>query len=132
MRNEKVLIRILRGLVDLLSEEVDRNPEFAARLEAVLQPLPKRVSAPGKRQSTKPSELPDIHAEYNRRDEIDFKLWLREQPMPVLRALIRKHDFDPARRTTKWRDVEKLASFIVESLRARLARGSSFLGRGNT
>lgn len=130
MRNEKALIRMLRDLVDLLSEEANRNPDFAARLETVLQPLPGRVSTQGKRRSGKPSELPDIHTEWNRRDEIDFKHWLRDQPMPVLRALIRQHDFDPAHRTSKWKDAEKLAGHIAESLRARLARGSSFLDRG--
>lgn len=131
MRNEKALISLMRGLVELLSEEANRNPVFAARLDAVLQALPSRAGKRSNQRSSVPSELPDIHAEWNRRDEIDFKMWLCDQPTAVLRALIRKHDFDPARRTSKWKDVEKLAGFIAEGLRARMARGSSFLGRGS-
>lgn len=36
-------------------------------------------------------------------------LWLRDQSIPTIHAVIRVEDFDPTRRTTKWKDVEKLA-----------------------
>lgn len=130
MRNEKALIKLLRGLVDLLADEAARNPDFAARLDDVLTGLPKESAKPAKQRATLPAELPDIHAEWNQRNETDFRLWLRDQPMSVLRALVRTHDFDPTRRTTKWKEAEKLADFIADGLKARLARGSSFLGRG--
>ena len=55
--------------------------------------------------------------------------WLRDEPIQALRALIRKHDLDPARRTSKWKEAEKLSEFIADNLRSRLARGASFLGR---
>ena len=55
---------------------------------------------------------------------------LTGQPVNVLRALIRTHDLDSTRRTVKWKEGEKLAAFIAEGMRARLARGSSFIGRG--
>ena len=130
MRNEKALIKLLRGLVDLLADEAARNPDFAARLDDVLTGLTKESAKPAKQPATPPAELPDIHAEWNQRSETDFRLWLRDQPMSVLRALVRTHDFDPTRRTTKWKEAEKFADFIADGLKARLARGSSFLGRG--
>lgn len=130
MRNEKALIKLLRGLVDLLADEAARNPDFAARLDDVMTDLPKGLAKPAKQRSTPPAEVPDIHAEWNQRSETDFRLWLRDQPMSVLRALVRTHDFDPTRRTTKWKEAEKFADFIADGLKARLARGSSFLGRG--
>ncbi len=132
MRNEKALIKLLRGLVDLLADEAGRNPDFAARLDDVLTGLPAGSAKPTKQRATPPAELPDIHAEWNQRSETEFRLWLRDQPIPVLRALVRTHDFDPTRRTTKWKETEKLADFIADGLKARLARGSSFLGRGTT
>ncbi|MDA8390217.1 MAG: hypothetical protein M0Z76_05750 [Gammaproteobacteria bacterium] len=132
MRNEKALINLLRGLVDLLADEAGRNPDFAARLDDVLASLPAGSAKLPKQRATPPAELPDIHAEWNQRSETDFRLWLRDQPMPVLRALVRTHDFDPTRRTTKWKEAEKLADFIADGLKARRARGSSFLGRGTT
>jgi hypothetical protein len=44
---------------------------------------------------------------------------------------IRENDFDPERRTTKWTETEKLATFIVDNLRARMALGSAFMGGAN-
>lgn len=86
---------------------------------------------PARQRPTPPAELPDVHAECNPRSESDFQLWLRDQPIPVLRALVRIRDFDPTRRTAKGKEAEKLADFIADGLKARLARGSSFLGRGD-
>jgi hypothetical protein len=117
-------------LVDILADEATRNPGFAERLDDVLTGLPKEAAKSGKQRVTLPTELPDIHAEWNQRNETDFRLWLRDQPMSVLRALVRTHDFDATRRTTRWKEAEKLADFIVDGLKSRLARGSSFLGRG--
>ena len=127
MRNEKALIKLLRGLVDLLADEAARNPDFAARLDDVMTDLPKGLAKPAKQRSTPPAEVPDIHAEWNQRSETDFRLWLRDQPVPTIRALIRAQDLDPARRTSKWKDAEKLADFVAEGLRARLSRGSAFI-----
>jgi hypothetical protein len=126
MRKEKVLINLLRGLVDLLGEEAARNAEFAARLESLLAPLPGKV--PTKQATPKQiSNLPDIYTERNERGSSEFRMWLSDQPIGILRALIRHHDFDATRRTSKWRDAGKLSQFIADQLESRLARGSSFL-----
>jgi hypothetical protein len=131
MRKEKTLIGLLRGLVDLLAEESARNPEFASKVDTLLSELPERKAVPKKSaKTTSPEHLPDIHAEWNVRGETDFRLWLKDQPIPVLRALIRSEDLDSTRRTAKWKEAEKLAAFIADSLRARQSRGSAFLGRG--
>lgn len=131
MRKEKALIALLRGMVELIAEESTRNPEFAARLESLLADLPER-KAPSKRPAPARGMegLPDIHAEWSARGETDFRLWLRDQPIPVLRAVIRAQDLDSARRTAKWKEAEKLAEFIADNLRARLSRGSAFTRRG--
>ena len=130
MRKEKALIGLLRGLVELLTEESSRNPEFASKLDSLLSQLPERKVASKKSTVTSQLEhLPDIHAEWNARGETDFRLWLRDLPIPVLRAVIRSEDLDATRRTTKWKEAEKLAEFIADSLRARQSRGSAFIGR---
>jgi hypothetical protein len=131
MRKEKALIRLLRGLVDLITDEVGRNPDFAARMDNVLASLPAEPSKPAKQRAAPSAELPDVHAEWNQRGEADLRLWLRDQPVAILRALIRTHGFDPTRRTARWKEPEKLAEFIADGLKARLARGASFLGRGD-
>jgi hypothetical protein len=128
MRKEKTLIGLLRGLVNLLAEESARNPEFAGRVDALLSDLPERKGKHTKsEQPASPEQLPDIHAEWNARGDAEFRLWLRDQPTSVLRAVIRAQDLDPTRRTIKWREPEKLADFIADGLSARLSRGSAFI-----
>ncbi|MEJ1958995.1 MAG: hypothetical protein WDM70_05670 [Nitrosomonadales bacterium] len=131
MRKEKALIGLLHSLVDLLTEESARNPEFSSKLDTLLSELPeKKKTAKKTTKSNPPEHLPDIHAEWRARGETDFRLWLRDQPVPVLRALVRAEDLDATRRTVKWKEAEKLADFISDSLRARQSRGSAFFGRG--
>lgn len=130
MRKEKTLIGLLRGLVNLLAEESSHNKEFALKLETLLGELPEKKSKPKKVASKPPIDhVPDIHAEWKIRAETDFRLWLRDQPIPVLREIIRSEDFDATRRTVKWKEAEKLAEFIADRLRDRQSRGSAFIGR---
>ena len=127
MRKEKALISMLRGLVDLISDEAASNPEFSSRLELLLSPLPKRKTPQRKRPVRLGLDLPDIYREFNSRGQAEFALWLRDQPIDLLRAVIRMHDLDATRRTSKWKDSDKLSHFITEQIRARMARGSGFL-----
>jgi hypothetical protein len=132
MRNEKALIKMLRSLLDLLAQEAARNPAFAESLDKVLQDLPAKRGRGSGAARRSPVVLPDVHGEWAKRGEDEFRLWLRDQPLDVLRLIIRVQDFDPTRRTSKWKEGQKLADFIVERLRARLAKGSSFLARGES
>lgn len=129
MRKEKALIGMLKGLVELLTQEATRNPEFSKQLDLLLSDLPESKGAA--KRTLKPSviNLPDVHAELNLRGDTEFRFWLRDQPVDTLRAIIRKEDLDAVHRTTRWKDAEKLANFIADNLRARQARGSSFIGR---
>ena len=121
---------MLRGLVKLIADESAQNKEFADKLEILLSELPEKKNKPKKtKQKLSREKLPDIYAELNTRGDTEFRLWLRNQPVPVLRALIRAEDFDATRRTTKWKESEKLAEYIADKLRERQARGSAFLGR---
>lgn len=134
MRHQKPLIALLKGLVDLLADEAERNPAFGERLEAVLAALPapaaKPARAPRKSAAAAKPEapLPDIHAECRSRGEPDFRLWLREQPVPTLKAIIKAQGFDATGKCARWRDAEKLANLIADGLAIRLQTGSHFLG----
>ena len=134
MRSQEALTRLLRGLVDLLAEESARNPEFAQRLDDLLSVLPaSKGNAAPKAQAKAPKRpAPDVHAEWQARGEAGVRVWLREQPVSDLRSIIQSQDLDPTRRTAKWREAEKLAGHIVDGLRARMARGSSFMTTGRT
>jgi hypothetical protein len=129
MRNEKALIHLLRGLVTVISDEVKQNLQFAEKIEALLSDLPS--SAEKAKPTPKPKKdvaLPDIHAEWTTRGEDEFRLWLRDQPIEVLRGVISAQDFDATRRTAKWKDHEKLAHFIADAHKSRIQRGSAFMG----
>ena len=132
MRKEKSLTRLLRGLVDLLAEEAERNPEFAERLDQLLAPIPHKGRSKGRgvRKAAVEPEVPDIYRERELRGEEEFQFWLRDLPVPLLRAIIRKHDLDSARRTARWKEAEKLGAYIAERLQGRLERGSGFLRGG--
>ena len=131
MHKEKPLIALLRGIVELLADESARNPDFAIRIEALLSTLPdgKKVLPTKSERLQFLGSLPDVYAEWTARGEAEFRLWLRDQPVAELRGVIRREDLDPTRRTTKWKEAEKLAEFIADGLSARSLRGSAFIGR---
>lgn len=132
MRKEKQLIEMLRRLVTLLAEESARNPDFALKVDALLSVLPdKKKPSVRLKKSEKPLAL-DVYAEWSNRGEAEFRLWIRHQPIPALRAVISSEDFDPTRRTAKWKEAEKLAEFISDGIAARLSRGSAFMSRSPT
>ena len=44
-----------------------------------------------------------------------------------LHNLIRRHGMDTARRTTKWKDAERLKELIMDRAKARATQGDVFL-----
>lgn len=131
MRKEKELVVLLRSMVELLVDEADRNPDFARRLESILSPLPSKGRTTNRKFAKGSSDpLPDLYVEISTRGEVEFAAWLQELPIAILRDLVRLNDFDPVGRTSKWKESEKLSSFIVDSLRARMTRGSAFMSKG--
>lgn len=126
MREEKLLIRILRDLANLIADEASRNSEFACRLEAVLQAVPGRQTKKKNAKVIPDEELPDLFAEARTKSREDYEHWLAEFEIPVLKALVRKHDLDSSKRTRKWRESEKFAKLIADQIRSRVQRGSAF------
>jgi hypothetical protein len=133
MRKQEGVIKLLRRLIDVIADEARHSPEFADRLQAILAPS-EQMKPTKPIRSRRPSEndkltelTPDLYAERNARTEIDFRLWLRDQSVAILRAFIRKHDLDATRRTAKWKDTEKLGTYIADQLSTRSTRGSSFM-----
>jgi hypothetical protein len=129
MRKQEAVIKLLRRVVDVIAEEAKNNPEFAKKLEAVLI-APPSVRARKGDEIEEPVELPDIYSERLVRGDREFRMWLRDQPVEVLRGLIRRHDLDAARRTSKWKEAEKLSDYIADQLQSRTTRGASFMRGG--
>lgn len=128
MRKEKVITKLLQKLARLVGEEAERNPEFAEKLGELLDELPQTKQRTKKKSKRVPkSPVPNIYDEWNKRDEADFRLWLCNLQLETLRAIISSNDFDPARRSSRWKDTEKLSTFITDQLLSRMSRGSSFM-----
>src|ERR1041385_2325963 len=109
MREEKTLIRLFRGLVELVAKEAARNAEFAKELDSVLTDMPARRASSRKKEIVSPENLPDLFAAIKNRSETEFELWLLTFDTQTLRTLIRRHDLDASRRSQKWKEPEKLA-----------------------
>ena len=119
-------------LARAVADEYDRNPSFAHRLDAILKELPEsqrdsRSGRSGPKNTSSNVPVPDIYREFSSLGESEFRLWIQRLSLPVLREIIRSHDIDATRRTTKWHDSEKLGNFITDQLSARSSRGSAFL-----
>lgn len=129
MRKEKELISILNRLVKVIAEEADINSQFAEKLYGLLASRNLKETRPKIVHQALGYPLPDIYSEIKIRGEIGFRLWLKDQSIITLRALIRKEDIDPSRRTSKWKDTEKLSQFIADAILLRQTKGSAFIGR---
>ncbi|BCQ27927.1 hypothetical protein NK8_61160 (plasmid) [Caballeronia sp. NK8] len=124
------MIAQLEGLVALIKDEAARNPGFAEKLNALFQPVePIAAARPKVPAKRKDIDVPDVHVEFDARGDEGFREWLHAQPADTLKAIIRHEGFDPARRAAKWKDERKLVTFIADALRARMSRGSAFIGR---
>jgi len=131
MRKEKVITKLLQRFIRLVGEEVERNPEFAGRLGDLLEEIPQTKKVRKKKtQQAKKVQALNIYDERNKRSEDDFKLWLHALDLNTLYAIIKRNEFDPSRRTFRWKDPEKLSTFIIDKLNSRMNRGASFMKHG--
>ncbi len=128
MQTAKKLERVLRELVALLEDEAGRNPEFAARLEAIVGPLPERVKRAPKCKGPEIVDVPDVLAEFQARGEQEFRFWLRDFDKATLKAIVKRNGFDAARISHRWIEPDKFINLICEQVKSRLERGSAFLG----
>ena len=129
MSNSKTLVGILRGLAQLVEEEAEKSPDFAARLDAVLAPVRSRSQLTIREGKVRPriSNIPDVLTALEEKGEDEFKFWLRNYDISVLKSIIKANGFDVSRTSQKWKDPDKLQKLILEQASARLRRGSGFL-----
>lgn len=127
MRKEKLIIQILRNLATLVADEADTNPQFAERLEGILAEVPSNKKPEKPQKPIAVEELPDPFVEAKARTPDEFELWLRDLDIPILKALIRRHDLDSSKKWQKWREREKFAKLIADQIQARMQRGAAFM-----
>lgn len=127
MRKDQILTRILRELAHLVAEEAEANESFATKLDIIIGDLGAKKKRTLKAQRVSDHELPDVFAAALSKTDEELEMWLGTLDLPVLKAIVRKHEFDASKRTQRWREPQKFAQFITSQLRSRLRRGASFL-----
>jgi hypothetical protein len=121
----KKLRAFLRRLADLIADEAERNPDFAAQLQEVVAPAVKvRDGQPRKSQAQLPAEHP--FEVYRARGEEGLKSWLESLDITALKAVVRQHRLDPSRLSDKWKTKERFVTLILERVPARLKQGDVF------
>ena len=126
MQPTQKLTSVLRDFLAIVDDEANRNPEFAAKLEAIMAQLPSRPTRPPR--LPKPAVVvPDVFAELQAKGELEFGFWVRSLDIPTLKAVIKKNGFDPAKAAQRWADPDKFVGLVIEQTLARVKRGSSFL-----
>jgi hypothetical protein len=130
MQPTQKLTNALRALLALVEEECSRNPDFARRLEAIVTDLP-AVSGGKRPKRSKPAKsagpLPDVTAAYELKGENEFRFWLREFDLPMLKSIVKANGFDPGKNSQRWTETDKFVALIADQTAARLRRGSAFL-----
>ncbi len=126
MQPTKKLTPILRDFLALVDDEATRNPEFAAKLEAIMAELPARPVRPPRLPKSAVS-IPDVFAVLQEKGEVEFGFWVRTLDIPTLKAVIRSNGFDLAKTSQRWTDPDKFAKLVVDQTMARMKRGSAFL-----
>ena len=72
-------------------------------------------------------ELPDPIQVYYTEGETGLLNSLEKCSVDELKTIIRKHRLDTAKKSTKWKDREKLTTLIVQKAMARANKGNVFL-----
>ena len=125
MQRAKILTKWLKGMAELVAEEAERNPAFAEKLDGLMATLP-AVKTKGQKKGDV-RDAPDIYAEHQRRGEEEFRFWLKGLDLASLKLIVKANGFDVTKTSRRWTEPEKFANLIVEQMRARLKRGSSFI-----
>jgi len=124
MQRTQTLTKLLKQLADLVADEAESNSVFAAKLEAILAPLPQKSAARSKEKAT---PAPDVFAEFEAKGSEEFAFWLRALDLATLKAIVKMNGFDPSKITHRWKETDKFVPLIAEQVAARLKRGSAFL-----
>ncbi len=130
------LRKVLQDLLRVVLEEVDRNPEFGQRLEAVLK-LSEAAGQPvssstrweysdvkrGNRRT--PAVLDPI--DLARQGEETLRQRLVELSLEQLKDVVADYGMDPGKLVMKWRAADRIVDRIVEVSLARARKGEAFM-----
>ena len=115
----------LRALFRVILDEVQTNPDFAARIRSVLRPAG-TSPIPRKPHRRAPAVLDPfaIYAE----DDGQLKAKLHELNVEQLKDIVAEHGMDSSQLSRKWKSADRLVDLIVRMVEARAHKGDAFRG----
>lgn len=126
----KQIRKALRQITDVLADEAERNPHFAAELANAIG-ISSKEGKDTRKKNSKSSVVEtsfDPFEVYLSRGIDGLREGLLSLDIEQLRNIIRKNRFDSSRASSKWKDENKdrFISLISDAVEARTKQGEAF------
>jgi hypothetical protein len=123
----------LTAIVDIITDEAGRNPEFRTRLERVLgkthfdaRPVTKIITGEEKRKGGRRAAAVLNPIDLARHGEADLRSRLAELDLERLLDIVAQFGMDPGKLVMKWKDRDRVIDRIVEIALTRATKGEAF------
>lgn len=113
----------LKRLMEAIVEEIDRNPDFADRIHAILQGA--KPSSPPRSNRRAPGVLDPFNI--LKEGEEVLRERLGRLTVEELKDIVAEHRMDPSKLVMKWRDEGRIVDHIVTTSMTRAKKGDAFL-----
>ncbi len=126
----KQIRKVFRQITDVLADEAERNPHFAAELANAIG-IASKEDKNTRKKNSKSSVLEtsfDLFEVYLSQGIDGLREGLLSLDTEQLRSIIRKNRFDPSRASSKWKEENKdrFVSLISDAVEARTKQGETF------
>jgi len=127
------LKKALRDAVKVILEEVERNPEFAERLEAALglarprKAVRRKASGDGTRRGNRRAPAVFDPVALAREGEDVLRARLGELSVEQLKDIVADYGMDAAKLVMKWKSPDRIIDRIVDVSIGRAKKGDAFL-----
>lgn len=118
------LKQTLRALTTVVLDEVERNPEFAERLEQALGGT--KLASSSRKSRSRDRALVDPIAVLAEQGEEELRGQLKSLSVEQLLDVVAEFGMDSAKLVMKWKSPDRITEHIVEGARRRSVKGDAF------
>lgn len=118
----------LRTLFDVIADEAEHDPRFAARIASVMDATAATVGQATdgpRRRNRRPPGAIDPFIVYTEGEDA-LRQRLEELNIEQLKDIISEHGMDRAKLASKWKTKDRLVSHIVTTVREGANKGHAF------
>ena len=125
--------KVLLGLARVVSDQAERDPEFAKQIADVLgtakppkgAAAAKRAGTTGRPKNRRPAAVLDPVA-LARDGEAKLRGQLADLSLEQLKDVVAEYGMDPGKLVMKWKDADRIIDRIVELSLSRAQKGDAF------